>query len=155
MILVFILPSGTTADCPPFKLLTSASSSALRFCNCSTARSSFSSRSNSEAVAAASGPTVASSSKQITETVRDEYLLAGIVSPNSPKDLADCCWFRSLATLKSDCVPQLLACCQAAPVFRRTPPQAESIGTEKAGVRSEERRVGKECALLCRSRWSP
>ena len=24
-----------------------------------------------------------------------------------------------------------------------------------AGVRSEERRVGKECSLLCRSRWSP
>ena len=23
------------------------------------------------------------------------------------------------------------------------------------GVRSEERRVGKECGLLCRSRWSP
>ena len=23
------------------------------------------------------------------------------------------------------------------------------------GVRSEERRVGKECRLLCRSRWSP
>ena len=23
------------------------------------------------------------------------------------------------------------------------------------GLRSEERRVGKECALLCRSRWSP
>ena len=23
------------------------------------------------------------------------------------------------------------------------------------GVRSEERRVGKECSLLCRSRWSP
>ena len=22
-------------------------------------------------------------------------------------------------------------------------------------LRSEERRVGKECALLCRSRWSP
>ena len=22
-------------------------------------------------------------------------------------------------------------------------------------MRSEERRVGKECALLCRSRWSP
>ena len=22
-------------------------------------------------------------------------------------------------------------------------------------VRSEERRVGKECAILCRSRWSP
>ena len=24
-----------------------------------------------------------------------------------------------------------------------------------AGARSEERRVGKECGLLCRSRWSP
>ena len=24
-----------------------------------------------------------------------------------------------------------------------------------AGCRSEERRVGKECRLLCRSRWSP
>ena len=24
-----------------------------------------------------------------------------------------------------------------------------------AELRSEERRVGKECALLCRSRWSP
>ena len=23
------------------------------------------------------------------------------------------------------------------------------------GIRSEERRVGKECAQLCRSRWSP
>ena len=26
---------------------------------------------------------------------------------------------------------------------------------ERAGFRSEERRVGKECGLLCRSRWSP
>src|SRR3546814_13982701 len=25
----------------------------------------------------------------------------------------------------------------------------------KAGVRSEERRVGKECVSTCRSRWSP
>ena len=25
----------------------------------------------------------------------------------------------------------------------------------KDHVRSEERRVGKECQLLCRSRWSP
>ena len=24
-----------------------------------------------------------------------------------------------------------------------------------SGLRSEERRVGKECAILCRSRWSP
>src|SRR5881227_4399747 len=26
---------------------------------------------------------------------------------------------------------------------------------QSAHVRSEERRVGKECGLLCRSRWSP
>src|SRR3546814_4744507 len=26
---------------------------------------------------------------------------------------------------------------------------------EKAGIRSEERRVGKECVSTCRSRWSP
>ena len=35
----------------------------------------------------------------------------------------------------------------------------ESFGTTTwcitAGVRSEERRVGKECLRLCRSRWSP
>ena len=27
--------------------------------------------------------------------------------------------------------------------------------SERSGARSEERRVGKECSLLCRSRWSP
>ena len=27
--------------------------------------------------------------------------------------------------------------------------------TQVAGIRSEERRVGKECASKCRSRWSP
>ena len=26
---------------------------------------------------------------------------------------------------------------------------------EQVGARSEERRVGKECVSLCRSRWSP
>ena len=30
-----------------------------------------------------------------------------------------------------------------------------SLGQEGAQVGSEERRVGKECSLLCRSRWSP
>ena len=29
------------------------------------------------------------------------------------------------------------------------------IMSHPLGWRSEERRVGKECALLCRSRWSP
>ena len=47
-------------------------------------------------------------------------------------------------------------------VFAVTDPIARSRGisafvVEKgdAGVRSEERRVGKECYALCRSRWSP
>ena len=33
---------------------------------------------------------------------------------------------------------------------------AEDVAEVRAtGARSEERRVGKECGLLCRSRWSP
>ena len=36
---------------------------------------------------------------------------------------------------------------------RRSFGTIEVIG--HGSVRSEERRVGKECALLCRSRWSP
>ena len=35
------------------------------------------------------------------------------------------------------------------------PPHGEPSGKGTKPVRSEERRVGKECALLCRSRWSP
>ena len=31
----------------------------------------------------------------------------------------------------------------------------EHLSQAKAAVRSEERRVGKECCALCRSRWSP
>ena len=39
-----------------------------------------------------------------------------------------------------------------APARRR----AEELGVDLASIgRSEERRVGKECAGLCRSRWSP
>src|SRR3546814_7066359 len=34
------------------------------------------------------------------------------------------------------------------------PPEAKAIGGGGA-VRSEERRVGKECVSTCRSRWSP
>ena len=31
----------------------------------------------------------------------------------------------------------------------------DDLWTEEACCRSEERRVGKECLRLCRSRWSP
>ena len=33
--------------------------------------------------------------------------------------------------------------------------RAAKVDQVKAGERSEERRVGKECLRLCRSRWSP
>ena len=31
----------------------------------------------------------------------------------------------------------------------------EIVNSDALQLRSEERRVGKECGLLCRSRWSP
>jgi lipoprotein NlpD len=41
-------------------------------------------------------------------------------------------------------------------VLRLTPPgDLPASGTKLASQRSEERRVGKECRRLCRSRWSP
>ena len=33
--------------------------------------------------------------------------------------------------------------------------ELKSIGRNLNQLRSEERRVGKECASMCRSRWSP
>ena len=33
--------------------------------------------------------------------------------------------------------------------------RAAKLNDQKGGGRSEERRVGKECAITCRSRWSP
>ena len=38
---------------------------------------------------------------------------------------------------------------------RRDIPPSGLCGGGSAGIRSEERRVGKECASKCRSRWSP
>src|SRR3546814_5725906 len=35
------------------------------------------------------------------------------------------------------------------------PVQGVEIGADDGDVRSEERRVGKECVSTCRSRWSP
>ena len=34
-------------------------------------------------------------------------------------------------------------------------PQSVASGVADLGIRSEERRVGKECYQPCRSRWSP
>src|SRR3546814_17020584 len=37
----------------------------------------------------------------------------------------------------------------------QSPVQSYSKGSRGLSVRSEERRVGKECVSTCRSRWSP
>src|SRR3546814_9663635 len=39
--------------------------------------------------------------------------------------------------------------------FNRYPNQFSGGQRQRVGVRSEERRVGKECVSTCRSRWSP
>src|SRR3546814_15304260 len=41
------------------------------------------------------------------------------------------------------------------PVFRAGRARASSASRRKLVVRSEERRVGKECVSTCRSRWLP
>ena len=38
---------------------------------------------------------------------------------------------------------------------RRGGADGSTFGPKGAQERSEERRVGKECASMCRSRWSP
>ena len=40
-------------------------------------------------------------------------------------------------------------------MFVREADEALLIGPDPDAARSEERRVGKECPVLCRSRWSP
>ena len=44
-----------------------------------------------------------------------------------------------------------LATCYCNDLYR----EAARLGLQIDAVRSEERRVGKECEDLCRSRWSP
>src|SRR3546814_10259830 len=42
-----------------------------------------------------------------------------------------------------------------AALIKRVPEALEDARTAGRGMRSEERRVGKECVRTCRSRWSP
>src|SRR3546814_12570415 len=42
-----------------------------------------------------------------------------------------------------------------APVSCGAAPETQSPARTPEGIRSEERRVGKECVSTCRSRWSP
>src|SRR3546814_12851046 len=40
-------------------------------------------------------------------------------------------------------------------VIRLAPGERFELATNPAAVRSDERRVGRECVSTCRSRWSP
>ena len=83
--------------------------------------------------------------------------------------------FRTAVVLRSVLVGGTVtaATAQAQPGMRRVPDLDRLVGAAVTSVesrgkqlligfdsgltlrRSEERRVGKECSLLCRSRWSP
>src|SRR5438046_3255250 len=117
VIFVFILPSGTTAARCFFKLLTSVSSSALRVCNCSTARSSFSIRSDSEALCILSGWMAANTQASTPIFLFKQYLMIDMIFSHFTAASADDCCFRALGTLKSNDLARLFACCEAAPVF--------------------------------------
>src|SRR3546814_15881116 len=45
--------------------------------------------------------------------------------------------------------------CQPRPLRRHPRKRGTSCRRTRKAVRSEERRVGKECVSTCRSRWSP
>src|SRR3546814_11498757 len=51
--------------------------------------------------------------------------------------------------------PVLLTGCAGAAVALALTGICFAIGVTDGAVRSEERRVGKECVSTCRSRWSP
>ena len=63
---------------------------------------------------------------------------------------------------RSSCVPTVesltaveRSALAGAPEGTRLAVVFEPTGPAWMPIRSEERRVGKECSLLCRSRWSP
>src|SRR3546814_8250771 len=55
--------------------------------------------------------------------------------------------------VSSNCRPGLVPDGYHRVNYERNP--ALGNGAQRAGFRSEERRVGKECVSTCRSRWSP
>src|SRR6187399_2178237 len=52
-------------------------------------------------------------------------------------------------------LPGCSAIVRVGPPLLASVPSRGSTGAPDVPTRSEERRVGKECSLLCRSRWSP
>src|SRR3546814_14889331 len=51
--------------------------------------------------------------------------------------------------------PHPLPLLHSAQVLGIEPSQCAYVGDDERDIRSEERRVGKECVRTCRSRWSP
>src|SRR3546814_12068107 len=51
--------------------------------------------------------------------------------------------------------PSLAVSAWVVKAARSIPGTSPSVTSSMLGIRSEERRVGKECVSTCRSRWSP
>ena len=52
-------------------------------------------------------------------------------------------------------VSAMLVACKSTPIKPAAVEDKSPSSPNAASTRSEERRVGKECLWLCRSRWSP
>ena len=89
-----------------------------------------------------SGQVVANFSRASKKDFRDAVLAARNAQPN---------WSKQSAYLRG----QILYRAAEMLEMRRGELQAELARMNGARDRSEERRVGKECYALCRSRWSP
>src|SRR3546814_12186194 len=70
-------------------------------------------------------------------------------------DLAEAAWLASLADETPEGRSIVALAAEQHGMFRRTAPEGAEAIPFSAQTRSEERRVGKECVLTCRSRWSP
>ena len=88
--------------------------------------------------------------KQIEEIVRSVMASMGQAAP-APSE-AKCATTNCAAPVTSESCALDLGSAEAKAWIGVENPHRADVLTE---LRSEERRVGKECASMCRSRWSP
>ena len=65
---------------------------------------------------------------------------------------------KRIGTADNYAISDAAEAARAAYSYRKTPEYEtwlQEVAAWRRCVRSEERRVGKECASMCRSRWSP
>src|SRR3546814_17792112 len=62
---------------------------------------------------------------------------------------------RHMADFRSRILDRVLRLLTARPLDPNIDPRIARRKLDRLAIRSEERRVGKECVSTCRSRWSP